>query len=128
MASAERIYEIIDGEEVIVEDEQPVSLKEFKDKIEYKHVGFSYSGNTTDGHYDVLEDVNFTLEKGKTIALVGASGAGKSTLVDLLPRFYDVSAGEIILDGINLKRYRISDLRGIFGIVNQDVMLFNDTV
>lgn len=128
MASAERIYEIIDGEEVIVEDEQPVSLKEFKDKIEYKHVGFSYSGTTTDGHYDVLEDVNFTLEKGKTIALVGASGAGKSTLVDLLPRFYDVSAGEIILDGINLKRYRISDLRGIFGIVNQDVMLFNDTV
>ncbi len=128
MASAERIYEIIDGEEVIVEDEQPVSLKEFKDKIEYKHVGFSYSGTATDGHYDVLEDVNFTLEKGKTIALVGASGAGKSTLVDLLPRFYDVSAGEIILDGINLKRYRISDLRGIFGIVNQDVMLFNDTV
>jgi len=128
MASTERIYEIIDGEEVIVEDEQPVSLQEFKDKIEYKHVGFSYSGTTTDGHYDVLEDVNFTLEKGKTIALVGASGAGKSTLVDLLPRFYDVSAGEIILDGINLKRYRISDLRGIFGIVNQDVMLFNDTV
>jgi len=72
--------------------------------------------------------VNFCLEKGKTIALVGASGAGKSTLVDLLPRFYDVSAGEIKLDGINIKRYRISDLRGIFGIVNQDVMLFNDTV
>lgn len=128
MASAERIYEIIDGEEVIVEDEHPVSLQEFKDKIEYKHVGFSYNGTTTDGHYDVLEDVNFTLEKGKTIALVGASGAGKSTLVDLLPRFYDVSAGEIMLDDINLKRYRISDLRGIFGIVNQDVMLFNDTV
>jgi len=128
MASAERIYEIIDGEEVIVEDEHPVSLQEFKDKIEYKHVGFSYNDTTTDGHYDVLEDVNFTLEKGKTIALVGASGAGKSTLVDLLPRFYDVSAGEILLDDINLKRYRISDLRGIFGIVNQDVMLFNDTV
>ena len=128
MASAERIYEIIDGEEVIVEDEHPVSLREFKDKIEYKQVGFSYNGTTADGHYDVLDDVNFTLEKGKTIALVGASGAGKSTLVDLLPRFYDVSAGEIILDGINLKRYRISDLRGIFGIVNQDVMLFNDTV
>ena len=128
MASAERIYEIIDGEEVIVEDEHPVSLKEFKDTIEYKHVGFSYNGMQVDGHYDVLEDVNFTLEKGKTIALVGASGAGKSTLVDLLPRFYDVSAGEITLDGINLKRYRISDLRSIFGIVNQDVMLFNDTV
>lgn len=128
MASAERIYEIIDGEEIIVEDKDPVSLQEFKDKIEYQHVGFSYNSNQVDGHYDVLNDVNFSLEKGKTIALVGASGAGKSTLVDLLPRFYDVSAGEITLDGINLKRYRISDLRGIFGIVNQDVMLFNDTI
>lgn len=128
MASAERIYEIIDGEEVIVEDKDPVSLQEFKDKIEYQHVGFSYNGKQVDGRYDVLNDVNFSLEKGKTIALVGASGAGKSTLVDLLPRFYDVSAGEITLDGINLKRYRISDLRGIFGIVNQDVMLFNDTI
>ncbi len=128
MASAERIYEIIDGEEVIVEDKNPISLKEFKDKIEYQHVGFSYNQHQSDGHYDVLNDVNFCLEKGKTIALVGASGAGKSTLVDLLPRFYDVSAGEIKLDGINIKRYRISDLRSIFGIVNQDVMLFNDTV
>lgn len=128
MASAKRIYEIIDGEEVIVEDEHPVSLKEFKEKIEYQHVCFSYNGHQVNGHFDVLEEVNFTLEKGKTIALVGASGAGKSTIVDLLPRFYDVSAGEILLDGINLKKYKISDLRGIFGIVNQDVMLFNDTV
>ena len=128
MASAERIYEIIDGEEVIVEDKNPVPLQKFKEKIEYQHVGFSYNGHQINGHYDVLDDVNFTLEKGKTVALVGASGSGKSTIVDLLPRFYDVSAGEIILDGINLKRYKISDLRGIFGIVNQDVMLFNDTV
>lgn len=128
LASAERIYEIIDGEEVIVEDEHPISLLEFKDKIEYKNVGFSYNDNLINGKYDVLNDVNFELQKGKTIALVGASGAGKSTLVDLLPRFYDVSAGEITLDGININRYRISDLRRIFGIVNQDVMLFNDTV
>jgi subfamily B ATP-binding cassette protein MsbA len=128
MASAERIYEIIDGEEVIVEDKEPVQLKEFKEKIEYQHVGFSYNDYQIKGQYDVLNDVNFSLEKGKTIALVGASGAGKSTLVDLLPRFYDVSAGEIKLDGINIKRYKISDLRGIFGIVNQDVMLFNDSV
>lgn len=128
MASAERIYEIIDGEEVIVEDKEPVQLKDFKGKIEYQHVGFSYNDHQINGQYDVLNDVNFCLEKGKTIALVGASGAGKSTLVDLLPRFYDVSAGEIKLDGINIKRYKISDLRGIFGIVNQDVMLFNDTV
>ncbi len=128
MASAERIYEIIDGEEIIVEDKEPVHLKEFKEKIEYQHVGFSYNDHQINGQYDVLNDVNFCLEKGKTIALVGASGAGKSTLVDLLPRFYDVSAGEIKLDGINIKRYKISDLRGIFGIVNQDVMLFNDTV
>lgn len=128
MASAERIYEIIDGEEVIVEDKNPVQLQEFKEKIEYQQVGFSYNKLQVNGRYDVLDDVNFCLEKGKTIALVGASGAGKSTLVDLLPRFYDVSAGEIKLDGINIKRYKISDLRGIFGIVNQDVMLFNDTV
>lgn len=128
MASAERIYEIIDGEEVIVEDKNPILLQEFKEKIEYLHVGFSYNNQQINGHYDVLDDVNFCLEKGKTIALVGASGAGKSTLVDLLPRFYDVSAGEILLDGINIKRYKISDLRSIFGIVNQDVMLFNDTV
>ncbi len=128
MASAERIYEIIDGEEVIVEDKNPVQLQEFKEKIEYQQVGFSYNDHQINGQYDVLNDVNFCLEKGKTIALVGASGAGKSTLVDLLPRFYDVSAGEIKLDGINIKRYKISDLRGIFGIVNQDVMLFNDTV
>lgn len=128
MASAERIYEIIDGEEIIVEDKEPVQLKEFKERIEYQHVGFSYNDHQINGQYDVLNDVNFCLEKGKTIALVGASGAGKSTLVDLLPRFYDVSAGEIKLDGINIKRYKISDLRGIFGIVNQDVMLFNDTV
>lgn len=128
MASAERIYEIIDGEEIIVEDKEPVHLKEFKERIEYQHVGFSYNDHQINGQYDVLNDVNFCLEKGKTIALVGASGAGKSTLVDLLPRFYDVSAGEIKLDGINIKRYKISDLRGIFGIVNQDVMLFNDTV
>ena len=128
MASAERIYEIIDGEEVIVEDKNPIKLQEFKEKIEYQHVGFSYNNLQVNGRYDVLDDVNFCLEKGKTIALVGASGAGKSTLVDLLPRFYDVSSGEIILDGINIKRYKISDLRGIFGIVNQDVMLFNDTV
>lgn len=128
MASAERIYEIIDGEEIIVEDKEPVQLKEFKERIEYQHVGFSYNDHQINGQYDVLNDVNFCLERGKTIALVGASGAGKSTLVDLLPRFYDVSAGEIKLDGINIKRYKISDLRGIFGIVNQDVMLFNDTV
>lgn len=128
MASAERIYEIIDGEEVIVEDKDPILLQDFKDKIEYKHVGFSYNNPQNEGHNDVLDDVNFCLEKGKTIALVGASGAGKSTLVDLLPRFYDVSSGEITMDGINVKRYKISDLRGIFGIVNQDVMLFNDTV
>ena len=128
MASAERIYEIIDGEEVIVEDKNPIRLQEFKEKIEYLQVGFSYNNLQVNGRFDVLNDVNFCLEKGKTSALVGASGAGKSTLVDLLPRFYDVSAGEIKLDGINIKRYKISDLRGIFGIVNQDVMLFNDTV
>lgn len=129
MASAERIYEIIDGDELIVEDEKPLDISAFKQEIEYRDVSFSYNQNRfSDGTYDVLNHVSFSVKKGEIVALVGASGAGKSTLVDLLPRFYDVSEGAIILDGIDIKRYRISDLRRMFGIVNQDVVLFNDTV
>lgn len=125
MASADRIFRVIDEDEVIEEAKEPVSKKIFDDKIEYSHVHFSYR---EDGNEEVLSDISFTLEKGKTVALVGASGSGKSTIVDLLPRFYDVKEGQILIDGINIKNLKISNLRSIFGIVNQDITLFNDTV
>jgi len=125
MASAERIFQVIDADEVIEEDKEPIAKKTFEDKIEYQHVHFSYRD---DGSEEVLNDISFTLEKGKTVALVGASGSGKSTIVDLLPRFYDVKDGQILIDGIDIRKLIISDLRGIFGIVNQDITLFNDTV
>lgn len=125
MASADRIFRVIDEDEVIEEAKEPVSKKNFDDKIEYDHVHFSYR---EDGNEEVLSDISFTLEKGKTVALVGASGSGKSTIVDLLPRFYDVKEGRILIDGIDIRKLKISDLRSIFGIVNQDITLFNDTV
>lgn len=125
MASADRIFRVIDEDEVIEEAKEPVSKKTFDDKIEYSHVHFSYR---EDDNEEVLSDISFTLEKGKTVALVGASGSGKSTIVDLLPRFYDVKEGQILIDGIDIRKLKISDLRSIFGIVNQDITLFNDTV
>ena len=125
MASADRIFRVIDEDEVIEEAKKPVSKKTFDDKIEYSHVHFSYR---EDDNEEVLSDISFTLEKGKTVALVGASGSGKSTIVDLLPRFYDVKEGQILIDGIDIRKLKISDLRSIFGIVNQDITLFNDTV
>lgn len=123
LASAKRIYAVIDGEERILEVSDPISIQELKNKIEYKNVSFFYQ----DGN-EILKNINFSLQKGKNIALVGASGGGKSTLVDLLPRFYDATSGEILIDGIDSKLYKISELRNLFGIVNQDVILFNDTV
>ena len=125
MASADRIFRVIDEDEVIEEAKEPVSKQSFDDKIEYDHVHFSYR---EDNEEEVLSDISFTLEKGKTVALVGASGSGKSTIVDLLPRFYDVKEGRILIDGIDIRNLKISDLRSIFGIVNQDITLFNDTV
>ena len=123
LASAKRIYAVIDGEERILEVSDSISIQELKDKIQYKNVTFSYQ----DGN-EILKNINFSLQKGKNIALVGASGGGKSTLVDLLPRFYDATSGEILIDGIDNKLYKINELRNLFGVVNQDVILFNDTV
>lgn len=123
MACAERIYQILDADEVIEEAAQPIQKKTFEREISYQNVYFSY--NDTD---QVLHDINFTLRKGQNIALVGASGSGKSTIVDLLPRFYDVTSGRILVDDIDSKLLKISDLRSVFGVVNQDVTLFNDTV
>ncbi|MCQ2284536.1 MAG: ABC transporter ATP-binding protein/permease, partial [Bacteroidales bacterium] len=128
LSAAGRVYEIIDAEEKIVECPNPIRIQEIKDKIEYKNVSFAYHDVKNEDECDVLHHINFTLPKGKTIAIVGPSGSGKSTIVDLLPRFYDVPFGEILIDGIPNDQYAIADLRSIFGIVNQDVILFNDTV
>lgn len=128
-AAAKRIFDVLDSDEKIIEVDHPVTLKSMKKEIEYRNVSFNYL-ETKGVHQklDVLHEVNFVLKKGEVIALVGASGSGKSTLIDLLPRFYDVTAGEILIDDININQYSIKDLREFFGIVNQDVILFNDTV
>jgi ATP-binding cassette, subfamily B, bacterial MsbA len=121
LASMERIDKVMMAENNITDKEDPQSVKAFTSKIEYKDVTFRYLED------DVLKKVNLTIPIGKTIALVGQSGSGKSTFVDLLPRFYDVSEGQILVDGIDIRDYKITDLRGLMGNVNQDPILFNDT-
>ena len=123
LASMERIDVILGAENSIKEPKDPKELKEFKDCIHLDGVSFSYE----DGR-EVLKNINLTIPKGKNIAIVGASGAGKSTLVDLIPRFYDSSEGTITLDGVNIKDFRTKDLRSLIGNVNQDPILFNDTI
>jgi subfamily B ATP-binding cassette protein MsbA len=105
IASAERIFEILDAEEVIVQKPDALPIADFKEKIEYRNVGFKYLKE------NVLTGINLNIEKGKIIALVGESGGGKSTMVDLLPRFYDVTEGNIFIDGHDLRDYRIDGLR-----------------
>lgn len=122
LASMERVDKILKAENPIKEPADPVALRELKDKIEFRDLTFSY-----DGKREVLKHVSLTVPKGKTIALVGQSGSGKSTLVDLLPRYHDVQQGEIAIDGVNIKNFRIHDLRALIGNVNQEAILFNDT-
>jgi len=122
IASAERIFEILDADEKIEEKPDAKPIKEFKKEIEYKNVYFKYEQE------DVLKDINLKIPKGKIIALVGESGGGKSTMVDLLPRFYDVTKGVLLIDGINVKDVKINDLRSLMGIVSQESILFNDTI
>jgi subfamily B ATP-binding cassette protein MsbA len=122
IASAERIFEILDAEEVIEEKPDPVRISEFKESIEYKNVSFKYKNEF------VLKNINLRISKGKIIALVGQSGSGKSTLADLIPRFYDTTEGEIRMDDIPIRDYRIDDIRSLTGLVTQEPILFNDTV
>ena len=124
LASMERVDKILLAENNIVEKEDAVSIQEFKDSIEIKGLYFRYP----DGNKDVLSDINIRVPKGKTVALVGQSGSGKSTLVDLIPRYYDCDAGSICIDGINLKDLKIKSLRALIGNVNQEAILFNDTI
>jgi subfamily B ATP-binding cassette protein MsbA len=121
LASLERIDKVLNAISNIVEKPDARPVTQFEHAITYKDVHFRYKKEW------VLRYVDLEINKGKTIALVGQSGSGKSTLVDLLPRFYDVVKGEILLDGINIKDYKIHDLRGLMGIVNQDPILFNDS-
>lgn len=113
---------MLEAENKIKENTSPEELISFKTAIQFDHVNFSY------GETPVLKDINITIEKGKTIALVGQSGGGKSTMVDLLPRFYDPKSGEIRLDGHPITNYKIKDLRALMGIVSQQSILFNDTI
>lgn len=122
IASAERIFEVLDAEEVIVEKENPVRISSFNNELEYRDVTFDYGGEP------VLKNIKVAIPKGKVIALVGPSGGGKSTFVDLLPRFYDTTSGEILIDGTELRDFRIDDLRSLMGIVTQESILFNDSV
>jgi ATP-binding cassette, subfamily B, bacterial MsbA len=121
-AAIERVEEVLIAPLAVKEAENPRHLDTFSNKIEFKNVTFKYEDVT------ILDNVNLTVEKGKTIALVGSSGAGKSTLADLVPRFHDVSGGELLIDGINIKEYSLLSLRDQMGIVTQEPILFNDTI
>jgi len=121
-ASIDRIQKVLDAEETIFQKPNAIEHKVFEHQIEYRNVCFQYEKD------EVLKNVNLTIPKGKTIALVGTSGGGKSTMVDLLPRFYDVVGGEILIDGIPITNLVISDLRGMMGIVSQETILFNGSL
>lgn len=121
LASMERVDKILMAESNIKEVASPVHISDFQHEIEFRNVSFAYS------QHQVLKNINLRIEKGKTIALVGQSGSGKSTLVDLIPRYYDVQEGEVLIDGINVKDLGIHDLRQLIGNVNQEAILFNDS-
>jgi subfamily B ATP-binding cassette protein MsbA len=121
-AAAERIYEILDTENEITDVENPKHIKLLNNTIEFKNLSFKYE------NAEVLSNINFSIGKGKMVALVGQSGGGKSTLADLLARFYDIQSGEILIDNNNIKEIALADLRSLMGIVSQESILFNDTI
>jgi subfamily B ATP-binding cassette protein MsbA len=122
IASGERVFELTDAEIAIKDRESAESIAQLKEGVSFKNVSFAYEEK------QILKNLNFSVPKGKVIALVGPSGGGKSTIASLLPRFFDVSAGEIQLDGKDLRAYKLSDLRGLMGVVTQESILFNDTI
>ncbi|MGN0070127.1 MAG: ABC transporter ATP-binding protein [Prevotella sp.] len=131
LASMERVDKILKAEVEIREKENPTAISGFEHSIEFRNVWFAYSDSKKNGgnqqpHW-VLKDINLTIRKGQTIALVGQSGSGKSTLVDLIPRYYDAVKGEVLIDGVNIKDLGIHDLRLLIGNVNQEAILFNDS-
>lgn len=123
-AAASRVFEIIDEPITIKNVSNPLKFETFKDKIIFDNVSFYYEKN----HRYILQNISFEVKKGEIVALVGPSGAGKTTLVDLIPRFYDVNEGRILIDGIDIREYDLKSLRNNIGIVTQDPILFNDTI
>ena len=123
VASGERVLELVDAKNAIEEKKDAVELKGFEKQIEFKNVVFEYEPGAP-----VLNDISFTIQKGKTIALVGSSGGGKSTIADLVPRFYDPTNGQILIDGLDLRDITTASLRNEMGIVTQESILFNDTI
>lgn len=122
LVSGKRIFDILDVEPTIKKAPNPVHVNSFEHSIQYDHVSFSYASEP------VLKDINLTIEKGRMLAIVGPSGSGKSTMADLLPRFYDVTSGAIMLDGRDIREYYPKELISLMGIVTQEAILFNDTV
>ena len=125
LASMERIDKILQAEVEIKDKENPEHIASFEHQIEFRHVSFAYTDNKSDELIYVLKDINLVIPKGKTVALVGQSGSGTSTMVDLIPRYYDVQEGEVLIDGINVKDLAVNDLRQLIGNVNQEAILFN---
>ena len=125
LASMERIDKILQAEVEIKDKENPDHIASFEHQIEFRHVSFAYTDHQNDELVYVLKDINLVIPKGKTIALVGQSGSGKSTMLDLIPRYYDVQEGEVLIDGINVKDLAVHDLRQLIGNVNQEAILFN---
>ncbi len=122
LAAGDRVIELIDMTPEVLDRKDPIEAEGIKESIEFRNVCFSYEDK------EVLHDISFTINKGETVALVGSSGGGKSTIADLIPRFYDVTEGQILLDGVDIKDYRLESLRSFMGIVSQEVVLFNDTI
>jgi ATP-binding cassette subfamily B protein/subfamily B ATP-binding cassette protein MsbA len=123
LASMERVDKIMDAVNDIVEPENPKEINGFNESISFNGVSFSYEEGK-----EILHDIELNIPKGKTVALVGQSGSGKSTLADLIPRYYDAGEGSITLDGTDIRELRIKDLRSLIGNVNQEAILFNDTI
>jgi ATP-binding cassette, subfamily B, bacterial MsbA len=122
-AASERVFSILDIKPSIFDKENPIELKSFSSKIEFKNVSFKYEKSEL-----ILSDINCEINKGQIVAIVGPSGAGKSTFIDLIPRFYDVTEGQVLIDGIDVRDMQITSLRELMGIVTQETILFNDTV
>ena len=121
-AAAERVLEILESESSIKEIKNPIKKESFESDITFKNVSFKYDKES------VLNNINFKIKKGQTVAIVGQSGSGKSTIANLIPRFYEVSSGEILIDDINIKKLSTADLRKLMGLVSQDSILFNDSI
>lgn len=124
LGALDRVESVLHAEVTVSDAQDPVVLNAFCDKIEFRNVSFTYQN----AERPALDGVSFELKKGRTLALVGASGAGKSTIADLLPRFYDVTDGQILIDGVDIRRMRLRDLRALMGIVSQEAILFNDSI